>query len=134
VCVCSENDHGLGAEHREVDVTRLAPAARDLAPIKARTRGVDAGKGDRFPEGVCPPVAFRHLIVKESLAPASFRPQTVYTWVKQAERQGTFPVRWFGPDGIQHDSPQADTKPGVLVDEAKRWCAAREAAASEQSA
>ena len=136
-CVCAEEDHTLGGAHREAKVERLPPrpimTPRDLgqpavgAPVGAVARprpAVTAAKaqGSPFPAGVIAPVAFRHLLVAEGLAPESMKRQQVYQWIKQAEQgKGGFPVAWFAADGTRFDAPQDGARPGVLLDQARDW-------------
>lgn len=136
-CVCAEEEHTLGAQHREANIARMPARAllpprqpigepangepvatvTPLRPVKARKATEFA-----FPAGVIAPVAFRHLLVKERLAPESMKRQQVYSWIKQAEQgKGGFPVAWFGADGTRFDRPQDGARPGVLLDEARDW-------------
>jgi hypothetical protein len=79
---------------------------------------------------VCSPYQFRGALLERGLVPASFRPQTIYTWVTKAGKGGTFPVRWYGPDGQPAAADAEGARPGVPVDEAVAWFTAQQSQAA----
>lgn len=99
---------------------RPAQQAGPAQPVKEAPAG--------FPAGVVTPTQFRHLLVREGLAPESVSIQQAYNWV----RTKSFPVRYFAEDGTAFDGPQAGARPGVLADEARDWYLAREARAGRR--
>jgi hypothetical protein len=134
-CPCWQAGHTLG---RQPPLNRTPPrmAASAMPPRPAAVVTVDlpgtspAGPPVRrssrraapspFPAGVVSPYGFRKALLDAGLEPASFRPQTVYTWVKQAAAGGTFPVRWYA-GGAETDAGADGAKPGVPVEQALAW-------------
>lgn len=134
-CPCWEAGHTLGQQPpRDVVIERLPASAmprRVAAVVTVELPGTSpagpprrvtrrAAAASPFPAGVVSPYGFRKVLVDAGLEPASFRPQTVYTWAKQAAAGGTFPVRWY-VDGAEVPAGTDGAKPGVPVEQAVAW-------------
>lgn len=145
VCPCSESGHTLvPGTHLEAHVERLPHRPLRLRAPSAPDSGGTAGGGATparcgqrrqgkasavFPPGVVSPYQFRGVLIAKGLEPASFRPQTVYTWVTQAAKgAGGFPVRYYAPDGTEATAAADGARPGVPVDDGIAWHTARPAA------
>jgi hypothetical protein len=130
VCPCHESGHVLGKQpplNRTVARLAVRPLPRPVAglagpavtgpgPVAVRRKAA----GSPFPAGVCSPYQFRAVLAERGLVPGSFRPQTVYTWVTQAGRGGSFPVRFYAAGEVVPAGSEG-ARPGVPVDEAVAW-------------
>lgn len=107
--------------------TPAKPAAKPSGRVGGQNTGPAQAAKDApayFPAGVVTPVAFRHHLVRQQLAPESLSTQKVYGWL---DAKG-FPVRFYAENGTVHDTKTAGAKPGITISEGVAWYNAKFAA------
>jgi hypothetical protein len=124
----------------------------EASTVSPTTPGTGAQR-HQLPDGIVSPIAaLNHLKTKGHKhatkglikAPADFKPQQMYGFVKYPGKTDPFPVKHYDADGIEYDVAQVDghgittTRPGVKLHEVGDWWSRaeerREAKAKEKQA
>jgi hypothetical protein len=108
------NAFAAGEDVDLADLNNCGPCQVEAAAEAAAGTPAQPKTKVALPDGICTPVQFRHLLVREGLAPESLTTQDVYGWLKA--KRNPFPVA------------DANGRPGVQIAAGRAWYLARKSA------